>query len=312
MNSAEPLPITILLGPTASGKTSLSLEIARRAGTEIITADSMQIYRGMDIGTAKPSPEEQAEVPHHLIDICEPWERFNVADFVRRADEAAEKIHSSGLPLLMSGGSALYLKGFIEGIFEAAAYSAEVREQLIRETREVGVWAMHERMARVDPEAGLRIHANDLRRIVRALEVYELTGKPISDWQVQEGQERSGYRFRIFGLRLPREQLYERINMRVQDMIARGLVEEVQQLMERGRGMGDGALQALGYRDMVAHLRGEMELDIAINETKKGTRRFAKRQISWFKRFPNIEWLELNGTEEAGTLAERLLPDFFG
>ncbi|MDP6110686.1 MAG: tRNA (adenosine(37)-N6)-dimethylallyltransferase MiaA [Planctomycetota bacterium] len=302
MSEGSPIPVTIFLGPTAVGKSALALEVATRGDGEIISADSMQIYRGMDIGTAKPSHEERTLVPHHLIDIVQPEEEFNVADFIRSADAAAEDIHRRGKRVFMVGGTALYLKAFMEGIFEAPG-DADVRARLVEQCREIGAQAMHDRLREVDLKAARRIHANDERRIVRALEVFEVSGQPISEWQVQEGGTRDLYEFRLFGLRMEREALYNRINTRVTQMIQDGLIEETECLMERPEGLGKGSMQALGYREIMAFLNGEMEREIAIHQVKQGTRRFAKSQISWFKRFPNVTWIDIQPDSTAQQLA---------
>jgi tRNA dimethylallyltransferase len=249
-------------------------------------------------------------VPHHLIDVCEPCEPFSVAEFVRQADLAASEIHGRGRRVLMVGGTALYLKGFMEGIFEGAGGDPGIRARLAEESARIGVQGLHDRLRVVDPVAAMRIHPNDLRRIVRALEVYETTGQPISAWQHQEGQERPQYEFRLFGLRMPRERLYERINARVRHMVDAGLVEETRELAERSPGVGQWASQALGYRDMMEHLRGECSLEDAIARIQKGTRRLAKRQICWFKRFRGVRWVDLDGTEDPVRLAVSLLPEF--
>jgi tRNA dimethylallyltransferase len=311
MDATGQIPITILLGATATGKSALALEAARMAGAEIISADSMQIYVGMDIGTAKPSPAERTEVPHHLLDICDPADSFNVADFVRAADKAAEEIRHRGRPILMVGGTALYLKGFIEGIFEGPGRDPGIRGRLEQEAQEVGLPAMHAKLRSIDPEAARRIHTRDERRIIRALEVWELTHKPISHWQTQEGSQRQEYAFRLFGLRMPRETLYRRINARVNLMLEQGMVEETRNLLARPRGLGDGALQAVGYREIISYLKGELGYDLAVHQMKQSTRRFAKHQTSWFKRFGHVKWVDLDGTESPKSLAVDLLPVFF-
>ena len=310
MNAREPIPITIVLGPTAVGKSAVAFEAAQRSGAEIISADSMQIYRGMDLGTAKPSSEHRSAVPHHLIDVCDPADAFNVADFVRLADQAAGEIFARGRPVLMVGGTALYLKGFMEGIFEGPGDNPEVRDRLRQESETSGVHVLYGRLRGVDPEAASRIHANDERRIIRALEVWELTGRPISAQQTQEGGQRREYAFRLVGLRMPRDLLYERINDRVVRMVEGGLVEETRALLGGPRGLGSGARQALGYREVIAHLEGELDLDTAVHFAQQGTRRFAKRQTSWFKRFPDTEWLDLDGSGASETAAAERLHGF--
>lgn len=293
MSEGSRIPVTIILGPTAVGKSALAMQLAGIGGAEIVSADSMQIYRGMDIGTAKPSLEERKLIPHHVIDIVDPGEEFNVADFIRAADAAVENIYSRGKRVFIVGGTALYLKAFMEGIFEAPG-DAAVRAGLVERCHEIGVQAMHDRLREVDLDAARRIHANDERRIVRALEVFEVSGRPISEWQVQEGGTRDSYDFRLFGLRMEREALYHRINIRVTQMIQDGLIEETKSLMARPEGLGKGAMQALGYREIMAFLNGEMEREIAIHQVKQGTRRFAKGQISWFKRFQRVTWIDVS------------------
>lgn len=306
-----PIPITILLGPTASGKSELALEVALRTQAEIISADSMQVYRGMDIGTAKPTLEQRNKVPHHLVDICDLTETFSVAEFVRQADREALDIHRRGKPILLTGGSALYIKGFIEGIFEGPPCDAALRERLTLESSRIGIHGLHGRLAAVDLPAANRIHPNDLRRIVRALEVWELTGKPISSWQQQQGRRRSLYAYRILGLRLPREELYRRIDARVDAMMAGGIVEETRRLLEGLPRWAGGPLQALGYREIVAYLEGQMDLHEAIHQIKQASRQFAKRQICWYKQFPEVVWFDLTGRENRQELVDWLMPQFF-
>ncbi len=282
-------PCWTLIGPTASGKTEVAVELARHRPLEIVSVDSMQVYRGMDIGTAKPSPEQRAAVPHHMIDVLEPEQRCNVARFRNMALAAIDEIRSRGRRPLLVGGSPMYLKGLIWGLMDAPGRDPELRRRLRAEYESAGAEAMHRRLARVDPEAAERIHPNDVQRLVRALEVHELTGEPISHGQDQfAGPPKLPCR--TVGLRLSREMLYRRIERRVDAMIERGLLEEVRGL--RGR-LGPQASQAVGYKELVQHLKGEISLAEAVERMKRSTRRYAKHQLTWFRHFPNVRWVRL-------------------
>jgi tRNA dimethylallyltransferase len=288
------IPLLVLTGPTASGKSALACLIAGKLDAEIISVDSMKVYRRMDIGTAKPSPEMRRKVRFHLIDIREPWEEFNVYDFVTEAEKCIEEIHQRGkLPLLV-GGTPLYLKGLLEGIFEGASRDNALREELYRRAEREGSQSLHLRLAQLDPEAGERIHPHDVRRIIRALEVFTLTGRPISQLQSQFGRQKEKYDVLMVGLRWPREQLYRRINRRVKEMFQQGLVEEVRGLLEDSCGLSPQASQALGYKEVIAHLHGEYSLDEAMMWVKKNTRRFSRKQMIWFKKFRQLRWLEVD------------------
>jgi tRNA dimethylallyltransferase len=293
----------VLTGPTGSGKTQLGIELARRLDAEIISMDSMALYRGMDIGTAKPTPDERRDIPHHLIDVLDPWESASVAWWLERARAACADIEARGKQVLFVGGTPLYLKTLMFGLFEGPPADRELRRRLTEEAERLGVPALHQRLAAVDPASADRIHVNDLRRIIRALEVYEATARPISAWQTQWGQE-SGVRSQESGkpsasltadfclltpvlwLDVPRAELYERINRRVDDMFAAGLVDEVRGLRDLGRPLSREASQALGYKEVLAYLDGRQELAAAIELVKTRSRNFAKRQITWFRHLP--------------------------
>jgi len=280
----------VLAGPTASGKTAVALEVASREGAEIVSVDSMQVYRGMDVGTAKPTPRQMERVPHHMIDVLEPEESCNVARFRAMALEAIEGIRARGRRPLLVGGSALYLKGLLWGLMEAPGRDGRVRRRLRRECERLGPEALHRRLRRLDPEAAERIHPNDVQRLVRALEVCELTGEPISEGQDQfDGEPALSHR--MVGLRWPRDQLYARIERRVDRMMARGLLEEVKRL--RGR-LGPQSGQAIGYKEVVAHLAGELSLAEALQQTKSNTRRYAKHQLTWLEHFPKMRWVDVS------------------
>lgn len=300
-----PPPFTnalVLTGPTGSGKTALGVELAERLDAEIISMDSMALYRRMNIGTAKPQAAERGRVAHHLIDVLEPWESANVAWWLERAANCCREIEGRGKQVLFVGGTPLYLKSLIYGLFDGPSGDPALRLRLEEQAREIGTPALHERLACVDPAAAARIHNNDLRRIVRALEVYELTGKPISQWQVQwqrrgaRSAELSSFRvprsaFRasqVLWLDVPRKELYEQINRRVDRMFAGGLVEEVRTLRKLDRPLSREALQALGYKEVFAYVDGQATLEETIEQVKIRSRQFAKRQISWFRHLPSI------------------------
>jgi tRNA dimethylallyltransferase len=277
------------------GKTELSLRLARRIGVEIVSVDSMQVYRGMDIGTAKPGEQIRREIPHHMIDVVEPEEDFSLGRFCREAMEAIEGIWARGRRPLLVCGTPLYLKGLLWGLFEGPGASPQVRSRLQAEAQAMGVPHLHRRLARVDAEAARRIGPNDMRRIERALEVYELTGEPISSLQKQFSASPQ-LEHAIIGLCRDRGELYERIGRRVDAMMEAGLLEEVQGLLER---LGPQAGQAVGYKELSAHLRGEMSLEEAVDVVKRNTRRLAKHQITWQRHFPGVEWVELDGQASA-------------
>ena len=281
----------VLLGPTASGKTKVSLELARRHRVELVSVDSMQVYRGMDIGTAKPSLDERRQAVHHLIDVAEPEESFSAGRFCRLAEHAIKQILARGNQPLLLCGTPLYLKALLWGLFEGPPADVRFREQLRRQAQMLGAAHLHRRLAEVDPEAASRISENDMRRIERALEVYELTGKPIS---AQQGQFAGPPRRRHAGVGLswPREVLYQRIERRVDDMMAEGLLEEVRSLAPR---LGPQARQAVGYKELLAHLEGGGSLEGAVELIKRNSRRLAKHQLTWFRHFPGIRWVEVSG-----------------
>jgi tRNA dimethylallyltransferase len=274
----------ILTGPTGSGKSPLAVELAERLGAEIVSMDSMALYRRMDIGTAKPSAEERRRVPHHLLDLLEPWESASVAWWLGRATACYDEIARRGRRVLFVGGTPLYLKALLCGLFEGPARDAALRRRLTAEAEQHGLEALHERLRRVDPESAARLHANDLRRVVRALEVWELTGKPISTLQQQwaESSCRAEANYCLC-LDLPRAELYARIDARVRQMIADGLVEEVRALRKLERPLSREASQALGYKELAAYLDGAETLETAIARVQMRSRNFAKRQLTWFR-----------------------------
>jgi tRNA dimethylallyltransferase len=302
----------VLTGPTGSGKTQLGLELAERLGAEIVSMDSMALYRGMDLGTAKPGREERRRVPHHLVDVLDPWESASVAWWLQRAAECARDIEGRGKRPLFVGGTALYLKALMFGLFDGPPADEQIRQRLTREAALTGPSAVHERLARVDPRTAARLHPNDVRRVVRALEVWELTGRPISSWQLQWPQPEDKETRRqgdkepevrspppvslspcllvslspCLWLDLPRAELYDRIDRRVEQMFAAGLVEEVRALRALPRALSREAAQALGYKEVFAYLDGEAALAETIARVQLRSRNFAKRQLTWFRHLP--------------------------
>jgi len=302
-----PPSISFLLGCTACGKGTVGRELATRIGAEIISVDSMKVFRRMDIGTAKPSAEARHAVPHHLLDVVEPWEEFSVARFLELAEEAIAAIAARGRPILAVGGTALYIKALSEGLFQGPSANPAIRRELKDRAEAEGAPALHAELARVDPEAAGRIHPNDLRRIVRALEVYRLTGTPIGVLQTQWDRERTRYPCTFIGLRRQREDQAHRINLRVARMIEHGLVEEVRSLLTLPWPLSTAARQALGYAEIIEHLQGNFSLADAAEMIKINTRRFAKAQRTWFRRFRQTQWIDLAPEAEAGAVVEQII-----
>lgn len=283
-------PVILLAGPTGVGKTNLSLHLASRLGTEIVNADSMQIYRHMDIGTAKPTPEEQSRVPHHLIDIVDPDEPFDAARYLEVARPVVDALHKRGKIPLIVGGTGLYMKVLTRGICNGPGEDLEVRNALHRELEEQGLARLHEELLRADPELGKRIHPHDRQRILRALEVYRATGESLSRLQAQHRFQQTLYPSLKIVLFRDREDLYERINRRVHLMMEQGFLQEVQRLLNRGYGPHLRSMQSLGYKQVAQHLLGNISLDEAIYEIQRDTRRYAKRQLTWFRGDPEFQW----------------------
>ena len=298
-----------LVGPTASGKTAVGIEVAERVAAEILSLDSMAIYRGMDIGTAKPTADERARVPHHLIDLVEPGEAFDTGRYVAEAERAIADIVGRGRIPLFVGGTALYLKALTEGFFDGPQANWELRNRLKAEADEHGSPALHDRLRTVDPAAAVRIHPNDLRRIVRALEVHETTGHPISEQQTQFGSPSPRYDCVLAGIRRDRAELYERINQRVDAMLDAGLMEEVRALLGGPQGVSHAASQFVGYAEAIAHLRGECPLDEARERIKTRSRQFAKRQLTWFRSFGQIRWVDAEAASSAEELAAKVIAE---
>ncbi|HEV3146118.1 MAG TPA: tRNA (adenosine(37)-N6)-dimethylallyltransferase MiaA [Gemmataceae bacterium] len=297
MNAAHPFRRSwILSGPTGSGKTEFALRLAEQANAEIVAMDSMTLYHGMDIGTAKPSAEDRQRVPHHLLDVLEPWESASVAWWLERAAECCREIESRGKRALFVGGTPLYLKALLFGLFAGPSANAELRQRLEEEAKRVGVPELHRRLARVDPIAASRLHPNDLRRIVRALEVWELTGKPISDFQEQWRQDsHSELRSHCWWLNRPRAELVARISARVEKMIEAGWIDEARRLRELRKPLSRQAFQALGYQQIFDYLDGQRDLKATIELIQTRSRQFAKRQLTWFRSLPQCRPIPVSG-----------------
>lgn len=295
-------PITVILGPTASGKSSLAMAVAQRTGGEILSVDSMQVYRGMDIGTAKPTAAEQAMVRHHLIDVVDPDVDFTVAQFMERADAVIADAATRNVPLIITGGTPLYYKALFEGLFEGPAADPAVRAKLAESSPE----ELHARLTQVDPAAAARIHVNDTRRMLRALEVFELTGKPITDHQ-QQWDAPHRHAATWFGLQWDKDVLNRRINARVKEMLAAGWVEETRGLVDRYARLSKTAGEATGYHELIDHVHGPMSLDDATEQIKIATRQLARRQTKWFRRWGQVKWLPGNGTIQSNA-SEVVMP----
>jgi tRNA dimethylallyltransferase len=297
----------VIVGPTAVGKSAVGLEIAERLNGEIVSADSMQVYRGMDIGTAKATEDERARVRHHLLDVADPGEIFSVARYQELAQAAIEGITARGALAVMVGGTGLYVDAVVRGfLFPFEGRNDDIRQRLEQEANVVGSCTLHGRLREVDPRAAERIHPNDRRRIIRALEVHEVTGVPITELQRRhKGQSR--YDTRQFGLTLPRDVLRERIDRRVDEMMSAGLLEEVRELVGGGYAPCFTAMQAIGYKELAAYLEGRTSLEEAVHTIKNETRKYAKRQMTWFRKNRDIEWVDISEYDEPEQVADEII-----
>ena len=295
-----------LTGPTASGKTAVGLELARMLGAEIISLDSMALYRGMDIGTAKPTPAERAATPHHLVDIIDPDQESSLAQYVDAAGLAAGEIASRRRVPLFVGGTPLYLKALLRGIFAGPPADWTLRRKLQAVARAEGTQSLHARLAEVDPRTARRLHPRDERRVIRAIEVWEKTGQSITDLQQQFDRVRTAEACRVFVLDWPRTELIELINARVGAMFEHGLMDEVRGLLARPLGLSRTASQALGYREVIEHLEGARNLAETIELVKLRTRQFAKRQMTWFRSLSECRFVSVAGSFDASSIAKGL------
>lgn len=289
-----------LTGPTASGKTAVGVALAQRIGAEVVAMDSMTLYRGLDIGTAKPTVEERKDVPHHLLDVIDPWDAASVADYLRWAEEAVRDIEARGQRALFVGGTALYLKALLRGLFEGPAADLGLRETLEQEDSA----ALHDRLKACDPLIAARLYPADRRRVIRALEVFTLTGQPLSSFHAGHDQPAEGVA--VFALGRPTEALRERINRRVVAMFEAGLLDEVRRARSAPKPLNSVPSQGVGYREAIAHLDGEITREDAIARTQARTRQFAKRQRTWFRGLAECQPFPILAGESADATADRL------
>lgn len=308
MNRAHLGNILIVCGPTASGKSHLAVRLAQVLDAEIVNADSMQIYRGMDIGTAKPSVDQQGGVRHHLIDIIDPDQQFSAADYSAAADESIRDIQLRGKRVVVVGGTGLYIRALVHGLVDSPSGEGALRQSLQEEAARSGNHAMLEKLRLVDPELAATLHPNNLVRIIRALEVHHLTGIPLSVYQKQHAFATRRYNALQIGISVERKVLYQRIDERVEQMLSAGLADEVKSLASAGFSRDDKALRSIGYKEMAACLHGELSLEEAARLIKRDTRHYAKRQLTWFNADPDILWFEY--PEKFGTIEQHAI-EFF-
>lgn len=301
-------PWFILVGPTAVGKSGIAERLARSLGTDILVADSRQVYQGMDIGTDKPSAASQARVPRHLIDLIPPDAPFSAGKYKKLAEEKIAALSRKGKPIFIEGGTGLYIKTLLYGLWEGPPADWDFRNRLLQQEREQGAGVLHRRLAEVDPAAAQRIHPRDLPKLIRALEVYHQIGRPISEIHAEHrfAEPPKGAYF-LVGLRREREDLYQRIERRVETQIENGLIEETARLLSAGFSPELPSMRGLGYKQMTRYLQGEQTREEAIATLKGDTRHYAKRQMTWFRADPKIEWIDLRPNETPEAAAERIL-----
>ena len=299
--------LIVICGPTGIGKTAAAIEIAEAFNAEIIGADSMQIYRQMDIGTAKPTADEQARVAHHMIDIIDPDTPFDAVRFADLARTAAAKLHDRGMNPLVVGGTGLYIKAFLYGMFQSDPVDTKIREHLKREADEHGTEILYQRLMQSDPITAHKLHPNDTYRILRALETFQATGKPISEYQNTHAFAEPFYEALKIGLNMERALLYERINERVDAMLAAGFVDEVKRLLDAGYTNDLKSMQSIGYRHIVDYLEGRLTLEECVRTLKRDHRRYAKRQLTWFGADDEIIWKQPNQIDDIKALVSEFL-----
>ena len=301
-------PLIILTGPTAVGKTKLSIELAKAVNGQMISADSMQVYRHMDIGTAKIRPEEMQDIPHYLIDVLDPWESFDVVRFQTMAKEALEKIYTAGAIPIVVGGTGFYIQALLYNIdFDENDSETGYRSELQSFADRHGVEALHDRLRQVDEKSADMIHPNNIKRVIRALEFYHQTGTRISEHNETQRQKESPYRFVYFVLDDERERIYRRIDQRIDQMLDQGLVAEVKQLRDMGCTRDMVSMQGLGYKEILAYLDGECTLEEAVYILKRDTRHFAKRQLTWFRREQDVCWIERQEYPDEAAMLQAML-----
>jgi len=297
--------IIAVVGPTASGKTALAIEIAKKVGGEVVSCDSMQIYKYMNIGTAKPTAEEQGAVKHHMLDIVEPFENFSVAEFTKRARECIDEISSRSKVPILAGGTGLYFDSIVENVvFPDIGEAPDYRREMYELAERCGNESVHALLAQKDAQAAEKIHPNNLRRVVRALEVCRLTGKTFTQVNAESRRE-AVYDTLIFGIDIERELLYDRINRRVDVMMEEGLLEEVRGLADMGVSSDSTAMQAIGYKELIEYFEGRMTFEEAVEKIKMESRRYAKRQLTWFRRNQSINWINPQNSDDLKKIFEK-------
>lgn len=306
-------PLLVIAGPTATGKSEVAVHVAESVGGEIVSADSMLVYRQMDIGTAKPTREVMRGVPHHLINIVEPDQDYSVAIYQKQAREVIADIQARGRLPVLTGGTGLYIRSVIDHYdFTGACRDESLRVKLLNEAQNNGFESLHLRLGEVDKQSAIKLHPRDVRRVIRALEVYYLTGKPLSSYWKMEKCAEPLYNLVFIGLTMAREELYRRIEQRVEAMIGAGLVDEVRRLLNAGYSPGLTSMQGLGYKEIIAHLAGELSLPEAVELLKRNTRRFAKRQLTWFRRDGRIKWLAVDPPMGLQAAAQEIIGNIEG
>ncbi len=303
--------IICIAGPTASGKTGLAVELARELDGEVISCDSMQIYKRMDIGTAKPTADEMQGIPHHMLDVAEPWEDFSVSRYCEMADPILQDVLARGKTAIIAGGTGLYMDSLMRGNDFAPCPATGCRERLEAEADAIGMEAMLQKLQAIDPEAAARLHLSDRKRIIRALEVFQETGETITAHNLRTQTIPPKYSPLYLGLDFAdRAKLYQRIDLRVEIMMQQGLLEEIQTLLASGIPEKATAMQAIGYKEFVAALAGEISVEEAIAQVQQSSRRYAKRQLTWFRRNPHMHWLTRQGNEEILPMARQVIQEF--
>ncbi len=288
-------PLLVILGPTAVGKSKIAISLAERINGEIISADSMQLYQGMDIGTAKPSLREQQLIPHHLIDLLKPDEPFNVFEYAKKAERIIRDIHRRKRVPILVGGSGLYIRAVVDSLFESPEIDLSKKRAFLKRIKGVSTEKLYSELKKVDQKASQKIHSHDRRRIKRALEVFYATGIPIS--VLHQRKPARPFQTLIIGINRERKELYKRINERVKAIFAKGFIDEVKALLEKGYDENLNSMQAIGYKETITHLKGKRTLEETIELVKRNTRRFAKRQLSWFRKDKRIKWIVMSNKE---------------
>lgn len=307
--TAAARPLVAIVGPTAIGKSQIAVQVAQALQTDVLTADSRQVYRGMDIGTDKPTAAERQGVPHRLINLVEPDEPFNAGEYRRQAMAEIARLHREDRVPLVAGGTGLYVRTLIRGLCPGPSADWTFRQELVEAARRRGPEYLHQELARVDPALAARLHARDQAKIIRALEVHHLSGRPLSEVHRQHAFSDTPFSALMIGLTMSREALYRRIDERVESQLARGLVPETQGLLNRGFSRDLGSMKGLGYRQVAGFLAGEYDYEEAVRRLKRDTRRFAKRQFTWFRKEPGVIWLPVVESESAKQVADRILQE---